>query len=107
MGPLYWWIFNLPTDHAEVNPRDVRVPPSAILGQEGAGMDVALAFVHENRIRQAAAGAGAAQYCIDESVAYTRRRVTFGKSLSERQAIQFPRRTRTFRGISLGDLTGN
>jgi acyl-CoA dehydrogenase len=88
--PFYWWTFNLPTDHAEVELHDVRVPHSAILGSEGGGMDVAQAFVHENRIRQAASGVGAAQYCIDESVAYARRRITFGKPLAERQAIQFP-----------------
>jgi alkylation response protein AidB-like acyl-CoA dehydrogenase len=47
-------------------------------------------FVHENRIRQAASGVGAADYCVRESVAYAKQRVTFGKPLAERQAIQWP-----------------
>jgi acyl-CoA dehydrogenase len=47
-------------------------------------------FVHENRIRQAASGVGAAQYCINESVAYAKQRKPFGKPLSVNQAIQFP-----------------
>jgi alkylation response protein AidB-like acyl-CoA dehydrogenase len=88
--PYYHWTFNMPTDHAEVVLSDVRVPHRNILGEEGRGMDLARLFVHENRIRQAASGVGVAQYCIDESVAYTRQRLTFGRPLSERQAIQWP-----------------
>ncbi|NYJ08718.1 acyl-CoA dehydrogenase family protein [Petropleomorpha daqingensis] len=88
--PFFWWTFNMPSDHGEVTLTDVRVPHSAILGAEGEGLAVAQTFLHENRIRQAASGVGAAQYCIDESVAYAKRRVTFGKPLAERQAIQFP-----------------
>ncbi len=88
--PYFHWTFNMPTDHAEVVLRDVRVPDSAILGEEGHGLDTALFFVHENRIRQAASGVGAADYCVRESIAYARERKTFGKPLAERQAIQWP-----------------
>lgn len=88
--PFMWWTFNMPTDHAEVRLTNVRVPDDAILGGEGEGLIVAQAFVHENRIRQAASSLGAAQYCIDESVAYARKRITFGKPLAANQAIQFP-----------------
>ena len=88
--PFYWWTFNMPSDHGEVTLTDVRVPDSAILGAEGEGLAIAQTFVHENRIRQAASGVGAAQYCIDAAVAYARSRVTFGKPLAERQAIQWP-----------------
>jgi alkylation response protein AidB-like acyl-CoA dehydrogenase len=85
-----WWTFNMPSDHAEVTLKDVRVPHSAIFGEEGRGLALAQHFVHENRIRQAASGVGAAQYCINESVAYARERVVFGKPLWTNQAIQFP-----------------
>src|SRR4051794_35748199 len=88
--PYFHWTFNMPTDHAEVELRDVRVPDDAILGEEGRGLETALYFVHENRIRQAASGVGAADYCVRESVQYARERVTFGKPLAERQAIQWP-----------------
>jgi len=87
---LFRWTLNMPTDHADVSLRDVRVPDSAILGEEGRGLEIAQNFVHENRIRQAASSLGAAQYCIDESVAYARDRVTFGQPLAARQAIQWP-----------------
>ena len=85
-----WWTFNMPTDHAEVTLADVRVPPDAILGREGDGLALANTFTHENRIRQAASGVGAAQYCIDQSVKYAQERVTFGQPLASRQAIQWP-----------------
>jgi alkylation response protein AidB-like acyl-CoA dehydrogenase len=85
-----WWTFNMPTDHAEVTIDDVRVPHTAIFGEEGRGLALAQTFVHENRIRQAASGVGAAQYCIDQSVAYAKQRMVFGKPLWLNQAIQFP-----------------
>jgi acyl-CoA dehydrogenase len=85
-----WWTFNMPTDHAEVSLREVRVPATAMLGREGDGLALANTFTHENRIRQAASGVGAAQYCINQSVEYARNRTTFGQPLSSRQAIQFP-----------------
>jgi len=80
----------MPSDHAEVRLTDVRVPDDTSLGGEGEGLRVAQAFVHENRIRQAASSLGVAQYCIDQSVAYARQRITFGKPLAANQAIQFP-----------------
>ena len=85
-----WWTFNMPSDHAEVSLDAVRVPSTALFGEEGHGLALAQTFVHENRIRQAASGVGAAQYCIDESVAYARERIVFGKPLWLNQAIQFP-----------------
>jgi alkylation response protein AidB-like acyl-CoA dehydrogenase len=84
------WTFNMPSDHSEVSIRDVRVPASAIVGEEGRGLAAAMLFVHENRIRQAASSLGAAQFCVDRSVAYARERVVFGKPLAVNQAIQFP-----------------
>lgn len=85
-----WWTFNMPSDHAEVTLKDVRVPDSALFGEVGKGLALAQTFVHENRIRQAASGVGAAQYCIDQSVRYARDRIVFGKPLWLNQAIQFP-----------------
>jgi alkylation response protein AidB-like acyl-CoA dehydrogenase len=83
------WTFNMPSDHSEVHLRDVRVPADAVIGEVGKGLDCAQLFVHENRIRQAAASLGAAQYCINESVKYAQQRVVFGKRLFEQQGIQW------------------
>ena len=84
------WTFNMPSDHPEVGFKDVRVPHSAILHKEGEGLMVAQRFIHENRIRQAAASAGAARYCITEAANYARARKVFGEPLSKQQGIQFP-----------------
>jgi acyl-CoA dehydrogenase len=84
------WTFNMPSDHSEVSLTDVRVPDSAIVGEEGNGLAAALLFVHENRVRQAASSLGAAQYCVDVSVQYARERIVFGKPLAVNQAIQWP-----------------
>jgi len=84
------WTFNMPSDHAETELVNVRVPASAILHKEGEGLVCAQRFVHENRIRQAAASAGAARYCIQEAVKYAKSRVAFGEPLSKKQGIQFP-----------------
>jgi acyl-CoA dehydrogenase len=84
------WTFNMPTDHADVDLVDCRVPDSAILHKEGEGLMIAMLFIHENRIRQAAASCGAARYCVEESVKYAKERVLFGEPLASRQAIQFP-----------------
>ncbi|MEO6794154.1 MAG: acyl-CoA dehydrogenase family protein [Mycobacterium sp.] len=88
--PFYWWTFNMPTDHGEVELADVRVPVEAVLGQVDRGLEVAQTFLHENRIRQAASSLGAAQYCIDRAAAYATERKVFGKPLSVNQAVQWP-----------------
>jgi acyl-CoA dehydrogenase len=86
----YMWTFNMPTDHARVSFTDVWVPETAVFGPVDNGLVLARHFVHENRIRQAASGVGAAQYCIDESIDYANMRKPFGKPLSRNQAIQWP-----------------
>ncbi|MFT4572477.1 MAG: acyl-CoA dehydrogenase [Hyphomicrobiaceae bacterium] len=86
----YMWTFNMPTDHGRFTLKNVWLPESAILGPGDNGLALAQHFVHENRIRQAASSLGAAQYCINESVAYAKERKPFGKPLAVNQAIQFP-----------------
>jgi acyl-CoA dehydrogenase len=86
----YLWTFNMPTDHAHVTLKNVRVPNDAIFGGEGRGLAVVQHFFNENRIRQAASSLGAAQFCIDQSVEYAKVRKPFGKPLAENQGIQFP-----------------
>jgi alkylation response protein AidB-like acyl-CoA dehydrogenase len=87
---FYWWTFNMPTDHAEVSLKDVRVGDDAILGEPDLGLALAQRFVHENRIRQAASSLGAALFCIDEAVKWARERVVWGRPLWRNQGIQFP-----------------
>lgn len=104
------WTFNMPTDHAcksylvyrpshpfvhadkilALSFNNVFVPKSSILGSVDHGLAIAQTFVHENRLRQAASSLGAAEYCIEQSIKYARKRKPFGKELSMNQGIQFP-----------------
>ena len=84
------WTFNMPTDHGHISLDQVYVDDSTIFGGEGRGLQVVQHFFNENRIRQAASSLGAAQFCIDESVAYAKERKPFGKPLAQNQGIQFP-----------------
>lgn len=84
------WTFNMPTDHGHVSFKDIRVGHDTILGEEGMGLQVVQHFFNENRIRQAAASLGAAQFCVNESIAYAKERKPFGKPLASNQGIQFP-----------------
>jgi acyl-CoA dehydrogenase len=87
--PYYHWTFNMPSDHAEVHLNDVRVPRTAVLGEVGRGLDCAQLFVHENRVRQAASSLGAAQFCIDRSVAFAEEKRLFGQKMRDYQGIQW------------------
>ena len=87
---FYYWTFNMPTDHAHVTFKNVRVPADALFGPPDDGLRLARHFVHENRIRQAASSLGAGVYCLNEAIDYANVRAPFGKKLSSNQAIQFP-----------------
>ena len=82
----------MPTDHATISLENIFLPSNTRpwLGELHNGLPVAQAFVHENRIRQAASSLGAAVFCIRESVKYAQERRPFGKPLATNQAIQFP-----------------
>jgi acyl-CoA dehydrogenase len=86
----YLWTFNMPTDHPRVSFTNVWVPEDSYWGRLDRGLGLGQSVVHQNRIRQAASSLGAAVFCIEESVKYARRRIVFGKPLSDNQAIQFP-----------------
>jgi acyl-CoA dehydrogenase len=86
----FLWTFNMPTDAPRVSFTDVWVPDTSRWGEIGGGLSIDQSFVHQNRIRQAAASLGAAVYCIEECVKFARLRRPFGKPLAHNQAIQWP-----------------
>jgi alkylation response protein AidB-like acyl-CoA dehydrogenase len=67
---------------------DARLADSDRLGEPGQGFAVLQAFLDYSRISLSACMVGFGQRCLDEAVAFARRRVTFGKPIAERQAIQ-------------------
>ena len=68
---------------------DVRVPEENLLGQRGRGYANFLRTLDEGRIAIAALATGAAQGCVDESVAYAKTRETFGRPIGANQGISF------------------
>jgi alkylation response protein AidB-like acyl-CoA dehydrogenase len=68
---------------------DCRIPPANRLGEEGAGLKIALSALDGGRIGIAAQATGLAQGALDESAKYARARKAFGKSIGEFQAIQW------------------
>src|SRR6185437_14816090 len=68
---------------------DMKVPAENMVGQEGQGMALAQDWITAGRIYQASRGLGVAQRCIELASSYAKQRVTFGKPLADRQAIQF------------------
>lgn len=68
---------------------DYRVPADRLIGgQEGRGLQQILGGLELGRINVAARGLGVAQAALDEAVAYSQTRKTFGKPICQHQAIQ-------------------
>ncbi|WP_255503492.1 acyl-CoA dehydrogenase family protein [Caballeronia sp. EK] len=75
-------------DTCELTFTDFRVPVSRVIGgQEGLGLKQILSGLELGRINVAARGVGVAQAALDEAVAYSQQRKTFGKPICEHQAI--------------------
>ncbi|WP_405966362.1 acyl-CoA dehydrogenase family protein [Streptomyces sp. NBC_00015] len=78
------------TDHASLAFDRTPVPVDHRLGAEGQGLEVFLGgFLTPSRISVAMSCVGLAQRAQQLAVEYARNRVTFGKTLTQRQAIQF------------------
>ncbi len=73
---------------AELIFEDCHVPQENVLGPVGKGMSVALSAFDRARLGVAARSVGAAQGCIDASVAYAQDRKQFGKVIGSYQLIQ-------------------
>lgn len=67
----------------------VRVPASAMLGQEGEGFKLAMKGLDGGRINIACCSVGAAQGAYDAARQYMQERRQFGKHLDQFQALQF------------------
>lgn len=77
------------SDTVTVDLEEVRVGPEALLGEEGMGYIDALRVLERGRVGIGALSVGLARGCLEESLAYARQRVAFGKPIAEHQAIQF------------------
>ncbi|MEV4596653.1 acyl-CoA dehydrogenase family protein [Amycolatopsis sp. NPDC049253] len=75
-------------EHGELTFTDVRVPASALVGAEGEGGRHLERALEVSRVFIAASSLGTATRALELSVKYSQERVTFGKPIASRQAIQ-------------------
>jgi alkylation response protein AidB-like acyl-CoA dehydrogenase len=68
---------------------DVHVPAENLIGDEGRGMQVALATLDRSRLGVASQAVGIAQGATDHAVAYAAERRQFGQPIADFQGIQF------------------
>ena len=68
---------------------DLRLPAENLLGSEGAGFKIAMETLNGGRIGVAAQALGIAEGAFERSLAYSKERKQFGRSISEFEAIQF------------------
>lgn len=73
---------------AEVFFKNVRVPLSNLIGEEGRGFYQALDFFDESRILIGAQAAGTAQGAFDRALAYVKAREQFGKKIARLQVTR-------------------
>lgn len=74
--------------HALLRFDNVRLPKSAVLGIEGRGLGQMEEALEISRLFIAASSLGSAERALELSVRFAKNRVTFGKPISERQAVQ-------------------
>ena len=76
-------------DTAEIVFEECRVPAANLIGmEEGRGLQQVLNGLELGRINVAARGVGLSRACLEESLRYAQTRKSFGKPISEHQAIQ-------------------
>jgi alkylation response protein AidB-like acyl-CoA dehydrogenase len=75
-------------EHGELVFTEVRVPASGLVGAEGEGGAHLERALEISRVFIAASSLGTATRALDLSLEYAKERVTFGKPIAERQAIQ-------------------
>ena len=72
---------------SEVVFKECRIPRENLLGQEGAGLVMAMTGFDHGRIGIAAQAVGILQAALDESIRYAKERVQFGNPIARQQAI--------------------
>jgi acyl-CoA dehydrogenase len=73
----------------EIAFEDVKVPVENRIGAEGDGFKHAQNWINAGRVRHGARGMGVIERCLELGAAYAKQRVTFGRPIADRQAVQW------------------
>eukprot|EP01006_Ploeotia_vitrea_P044163 TRINITY_DN66815_c6_g9_i1.p1 TRINITY_DN66815_c6_g9~~TRINITY_DN66815_c6_g9_i1.p1 ORF type:complete len:525 (-),score=279.30 TRINITY_DN66815_c6_g9_i1:461-1987(-) len=79
-----WWI----SGTAYITLEDVKVPVTHLIGEENQGWKAIMFNFNHERFVLAAMSNRYARVCMEEAIAYARKRKTFGKRLADHQAIR-------------------
>jgi alkylation response protein AidB-like acyl-CoA dehydrogenase len=75
-------------EHGLLTFRDVEVPQDSVLGAHGRGLEQMEQALEISRLLIAATSLGTAERALELSLEYSKERITFGKPIAERQAVQ-------------------
>lgn len=95
---------DIPKDQLEIRPirtmmnhnsteifiKDMRIPASALIGEEGKGFKYILTGMNAERLLIASECVGDAKWFIERGVNYAKDRHVFGRAIGQNQGIQFP-----------------
>tara|TARA_R110002049_G_scaffold293970_2_gene479853 strand:- start:222 stop:1373 length:1152 start_codon:yes stop_codon:yes gene_type:complete len=95
---------DIPKDQLEIRPirtmmnhnsteifiKDMRIPASALIGEEGKGFKYILTGMNAERLLIASECVGDAKWFIERGVNYAKERHVFGRAIGQNQGIQFP-----------------
>ena len=84
-GKLVWRSI----DNGKMRFKNCRVPESNLLGKKGEGLKIMLSTLDGGRLSIAAIGLGLAQGALEMAVKYSKKRIQFGRPISDNQAISF------------------
>ena len=68
--------------------QDVRVPAANRVGEEGDGFKIAMSALDNGRYTVASGAVGLIEACLEASVAYAKKRETFGQPIGKHQLVQ-------------------
>ena len=71
-----------------INLEDVRVPTANRVGEEGDGFKIAMSALDNGRYTVASGAVGLIEACLEASVAYAKKRETFGQPIGKHQLVQ-------------------
>ncbi|MFC5063512.1 acyl-CoA dehydrogenase family protein [Actinomycetospora atypica] len=94
-------MFNYATN--EVRYENMRVPASALIGEEGKGFRYVIDGWNAERILLAAEAVGDGYWFLDRAVAYANSRVVFDRPIGANQGVQFPL-ARSYAQVGAADL---
>ena len=77
------------SDTAQLYFDNVRVPRRHLIGEEGSGFTLQMMQFQEERLYAAAGSLRSLDRLIDQTIAYTRQRQAFGKSILDNQVVHF------------------